>query len=68
MRDEDGVPARGDQDDPSAPSVSGGGKVSRGKLGRLPPECSFAALGPKSCHSYLKIRCAETETQLGNSC
>jgi len=32
------------------------GKV-QGKLGRLPPECSFAAFGQKSCHSYLKPRC-----------
>jgi hypothetical protein len=36
--DEDGVPARGDQDDPSAPSFSGGGKV-QGKLGRVARPC-----------------------------
>jgi hypothetical protein len=40
MRDESGVPARGDQDDSSAPSFPGGGKV-QGKLGRLPSLCSF---------------------------
>jgi hypothetical protein len=39
---EDGVPAREGHDDPSAPSLSREGKVSKGELERLQPECSFA--------------------------
>jgi hypothetical protein len=60
--DEGEATARGTQDDPSAPSLSGWGKVSRGKLGRLPPECSFAAGG--NATQSAKCRFEVTEEQV----